>query len=73
MTAKEKALDLFEKYDNTLTYLESRARVKECLKIMVNELIKCTPSFNIYPPNLQSIHPRVKEYWQEVEKEIQKL
>ena len=73
MTPKQKALDLFEKYDNTLTYLESKARVKECLKVMVNELIKYTPSVNMYPPNFQSIHPRVKEYWQEVEKEIKKI
>jgi len=60
MNPKEKALDLFEKYDNTLTYLESKARVKECLKVMVNELIKCTPSFNMYPPNFQSIHHKIQ-------------
>ena len=73
MTAKEKAEELVELYDNTLTYLESKANAKKCALIAVNILIECTPSVNIYPPNFQKIHQRVREYWQEVKKEIELL
>jgi hypothetical protein len=73
MTPEEKAIELLEKYDLTLTYLESKSKAKQCALIAVNLLIECTPSFNIYPPNFQSKHQRVKEYWEEVKLEIEKL
>jgi hypothetical protein len=73
MTPQEKAEELLEKYDETLTYLESKSKAKQCALIAVDMLIKCTPSMNIYPPNFQSKNPRVKEYWQEVKTEIEKL
>ncbi len=76
-TAKEKALELVEKYyylfsvelENTIDYRES----KQCALIAVDLLIECTPSMDIYPPNFQTKHPRVKEYWVEVKQEIEKL
>ncbi len=73
MTPKEKAKELVDKYDKTLTYLESKNKTKQCALIAVDEIIKSTPSMNIYPPNFQSKHPRVKEYWQQVKTEIEKL
>ena len=73
MTPKEKAIELFEEIDNCLTYLESRTKVKSLANIMIDKLIDCTPSVNMYPPNFQSIHPRVREYWIEVKQEIEKL
>lgn len=73
MTPQEKAKDLVNKYDNTLTYLESKSKAKQCALIAINLLIESTPSINIYPPNFQSIHPIVREYWKQVKQEIEKL
>lgn len=73
MTPKDKAIELVDNYDETLTYLESKNKAKQCALIAINLLIECTPSMDIYPPNFQSKHPRVKEYWQDVKKEIELL
>ena len=73
MTPQEKANQLVDNYDETLTYLESKNKAKQCALIAVDLLIECTPSMNIYPPNFQSKHPRVKEYWKEVKNEIELL
>jgi hypothetical protein len=73
MTPKEKAKELFEEIDNCLTYLESKTKVKLLANIMIDKLIECTPSVDIYPYNFQSIQPRVKEYWIKVKQEIEKL
>jgi hypothetical protein len=73
MTPKEKAIELVDNYDETLTYLESKNKAKQCALIAVDLLIECTPSMNIYPPNFQSKHPRVKEYWKDVKNEIDRL
>ena len=77
MTPKEKAKELVDKYfylfsvelENTIENYEA----KECALIAVDEIIECTPSVDMYPPNCQSIHSRVREYWQEVKQEIEKL
>ena len=37
MTPKEKARDLVERFDETLTYLESKAKAKQCALICVDE------------------------------------
>lgn len=73
MTPQEKAKELVNNFDNTLTYLESKTKVKDCILIMVNELINCTPSIDMYPPNFQTIHPRVREFWKQVKQEIEKM
>lgn len=73
MTPKEKAKELLGRFDETLTYIESKAKARQCALIAVELLIECTPSINIYPPNLQTKNSIVKEYWQEVKQEIEKL
>ncbi len=80
MTPKEKAEELFNKYclaiktDETDSgYFTNVLYAKQCALIAVDLLIECTPSMDIYPPNFQSKHPRVKEYWKEVKQEIEKL
>tara|TARA_R110000803_G_scaffold16197_5_gene44463 strand:+ start:6185 stop:6385 length:201 start_codon:yes stop_codon:yes gene_type:complete len=40
MTEKEKAKELIEKFDETLTYLESKSKAKQCALICVNETIE---------------------------------
>jgi hypothetical protein len=73
MTPKEKAEEVFIEIDNCLTYLESRTKVKLLANIMIDKLIDCTPSVDIYPFNFQQIQPRVREYWIKVKEEIESL
>ena len=73
MTAKEKALELVEMYDKTLTYLESKSKAKQCALIAVDEMIYYLPSVDVYPYFAQKLSPGVKEYWEEVKQEIEKL
>ena len=40
MTPKEKAKELVDKYDETLTYLESKSKAKECALIAVKEILR---------------------------------
>lgn len=60
MTPKEKAVELVEKYDKTLTYLESKAKAKQCALIAVDECLNTCVESMIY-------------YWLEVKHEIEKL
>ena len=60
MTPKEKAEELVEKYDETLTYLESKAKAKHCALIAVDEI-------------LEHCYEVMKPFWQEVKQEIEKL
>jgi len=75
MTPFEKAKDLIDTfarmdgYDDSIDLSKCEFE-KQCALIVVDLLIECTPSMNIYPPNFQTKHPRVKEYWQEVKQEI---
>lgn len=73
MTPKQKAEEIFIEIDNCLTYLESKIKVKLLANIMIDKLINNTPSIDIYPPNFQSINPRVREYWKNVKQEIEKM
>jgi hypothetical protein len=73
MTPKEKAKELIERFKIINYDLDDIANHKECALIAVDLLIECTPSMNIYPPNFQSKHPRVKEYWEDVKQEIELL
>lgn len=59
MTPKEKAQELVNQYDETLTYLESKSKAKECALIMVHEMIRMVG--------------RYTNYWVEVKEEIYKL
>jgi hypothetical protein len=65
MKPKEKAFELFEKYDNyPLTYEWK----KQCALIAVNEIINC----DIYFKTLEDAKPFIA-FWYEVQEEIQKL
>ena len=66
MTPKEKAKELVDKFDEILTYLESKTKAKQCSLIAVEELVKQEVRLNngrFYP----------SKYWQEVKQEIEKL
>jgi hypothetical protein len=65
MTPKEKAKELVEKYDSTLTYLESKAKAKQCALIAVDEAIE--ESYLVDKTYCR------QEYWEEVKQEIEKL
>ena len=69
MTPKEKAEELVERYDETLTYLESKSKAKQCALIAVDEIIKSIDFDWMEVQNLESQH----RYWQEVKQEIEKL
>lgn len=60
MTPKEKAEELVEKYDETLTYLESKSKAKQCALIAVDEILSLLWCADL-------------EYWNKVKKEIEKL
>lgn len=78
MTPKEKAKELKDNFQKQVFFdvTDERLDINEAkglALLAVDLLIECTPSMNIYPPNFQSKNPRVKEYWQEVKQEINKL
>lgn len=65
MTPKEKARELVEKYDSTLTYLESKSKAKQCALIAVEQIETITKH---YPPDYM-----LTVYWKQVKQEIEKL
>jgi hypothetical protein len=69
MEAKEKAKKLVDRYDSTLTYVESKAKAKQCALIAVDEIIKANPHSN---PLNTDVYSTMK-YWNEVKEEINKL
>lgn len=69
MTPKEKAEELIEIYDETLTYLESKSKAKQCALIAVDEIIKSNPHSNPFNTDVYS----TMDYWQQVKQEIEKL
>jgi hypothetical protein len=80
MTPKEKAIELIKNFNLThdivkgqFIFHQTLDESKRCALIAINLLIECTPSMDIYPPNFQLKHLGVKEYWQEVKKEIELL
>jgi hypothetical protein len=68
MTPKEKAIELFEKYDNTLTYLEYKTKSKQCALIAIEMSIEEIDNFNRHGGFQYRIN-----YLEEVKKEIEKL
>ena len=68
MTPKEKAKELVEKYDSTLTYLESKSKAKQCALIAVDNIIKET---KLHDKTIYQ-HGRTF-YWKEVKQEIELL
>lgn len=72
MTAKEKAVELYEKYfyiipSNVDSDFSDGFALKSAL-ITVNEIIRSNPMIENYPISYSSIN-----YWQEVKEEIKKL
>ena len=78
MTPKEKAKELYDKFNNPdKTYYPYVHNAQQCALIAVDELIE---SFNsIYDASIRNIEKYsgakygMKDYWQEVKQEIEKL
>jgi hypothetical protein len=66
MTPKEKAIELIDKYDSTLTYLESKSKAKQCALIAVTEIINSNPHSNPFNTKIYS----TMQYWIEVKNEL---
>lgn len=64
MTAKDKAFELFYNVDATLTYLESKTKVRELTIMTVDEIIKEIESERVFER---------LDFWNEVKKEIIEL
>lgn len=63
-TAKEKAKELFDYYDELLTYIESKNIVKQCTIKAVDEILNINSVDKDYD---------LSNYWNEVKLEIEKL
>ena len=74
MTPKEKAKELVEKYDTTLTYLESKSKAKECALIAVDEIYNGGLNLR-YGAYLDEFEDKQNyySYWEDVKKEINQL
>ena len=72
MTAKEKARELVDKYDDTLTYLESKAKAKQCALIAVDQMISVLP-FTDINTSLGKYCENERTYLEKVIHEIEKL
>ena len=71
MTPKEKAKELFDKFNyEGKHYLMLDA--KQCALIAVDEIIKATPHYPSLPLELMP-HFSAMKYWKEVKQEIEKL
>ncbi len=69
MTPKQKAEELVNKYDETLTYLESKEKAKQCALIAVDLAIEAA----ILYVSQEIAFEKSKEYWQQVKDEILNL
>lgn len=67
MTPKEKAIELFDKYDSFLYKEYNNLEAKKCALIAVDEIIKS--AYSMYEKQFLNS----KEYWEEVKTEIEKL
>ena len=65
MEAEKKAMELVDKFDETLTYLESKQKAKESALIAVDEILKANKVW--YEDTIPY------KYWNDVKKEIEKL
>ena len=68
MTPKEKAIELFDKYDSFLYKEYNNLEAKKCALIAVDDILNCIEHMNIeFNLNLSSSD------WKEVKQEIEKL
>ena len=72
MTPKEKAKELVNQYDETLTYLESKSKAKKCALIAVNEMISMLP-FTDLTTYIGKWCEQQRQYLEDVKQEIEKL
>ena len=71
MTPKEKAIELFDKYDSFLYKEYDNLEAKKCALIAVYEILNL--DFNINCDATEKCVNPVMNYWQEVKQEIEKL
>jgi hypothetical protein len=69
MTPQGKAKELIDKFDDLLTYKESKTKVKQCALIAVDEIEDAIDFDWMQVQNLESQH----RYWQKVKEEIEKF
>ncbi len=70
MTPQEKAIELVDNYDETLTYLESKNKAKQCALIAVDEINKVYESLD---EDADIMFKKELNYWQDVKQEIELL
>lgn len=79
MIPQEKAKELVDQYDETLTYLESKSKAKQCALIAVDEILNLGLHDVGDYRNDQSTSDDFStvtwyiNYWEEVKQEIQQL
>jgi len=72
MKAKDKAKALVERFDENLTYLESKSKAKQCALICVDEILKSLRLNWKYRETVFDFEQsEIYKYWQEVKKEIE--
>ena len=72
MTPKEKAIQLTNKYKNTLMLFDDDIDSKKCALIAVDEIISNTP-YGFYSGIIPAYKGTDLDYWQEVKQEIEEL
>lgn len=80
MTAKKKAEELVNKFDELLTYKESKAKAKQCALIAVDEILEAPFNHSQYVGQIPQDAPdtswywdEFNKYWNEVKQEIEGL
>ena len=68
MNAKEKAKELVDKYDEILTYIESKSKAKQCALIAVEEIFEYLTTSTDVMTSLDAV-----KYWNDVKSELQSL
>lgn len=75
MTPKQKAYELFERYNNfdfnTVDNRSQIQRAKECALIAVNEIISINPLGGSFDAEKNPHHYYSVKYWKEVKQEIE--
>ena len=66
ISPQEKAKELVEKYDETLTYIESKSKAKQCALIAVDEIISIKLLW--FQKDTEYL-----DFWQEVKQELLKI
>jgi hypothetical protein len=76
MTPKEKALELYNKFEDGITGVEGTdwwISAEKCALIAVDEILNVLPQKEYLEDKSKYIENRERLYWQEVKQEIEKL